>query len=134
MDDTICHYKKHYLNYNEKYPHIKYPQSVEGFFLDLEPIKDAKEIISYLNRDFDVWIVTRPSSKNPLCYTEKRMWLEKHYGLEMCEKLWFAPNKAMIEADYLIDDWLWKDFKGIQLQFGTDPYKTWDDIYTYFYK
>lgn len=106
-----------------------YPQSEVGFLLNLEPIPGAKENIEKLRQLFDVKILTKPSFMNPHCYSEKRLWIEKHYGLEMCEELWFSPDKALVRGDYLVDDYLWEGFKGKQLRFGTIKYPNWDVVF-----
>ena len=131
LDDTIVYFTRHYLRCRHTHPEYNpYPQSRPGFFLELEPIEGAKETIIKLQDHFDVWILSRPSYKNPHCYTEKRLWLEKYYGLDFCQKLILCPDKGLVRGDYLIDDVLWKDFQGVQLQFGTGDLQTWDAVYT----
>lgn len=127
MDDTICDYSTSYRTNKLLNPEIKYPQSEEGFFLHLKPIENAYEVICELHTRFDVWFLTRPSHKNPLCYTEKRLWIEKYYGLEMCEKFIICPDKALLRGDYLVDDVIWKDFQGKQIQYGVDV-KNWREV------
>ncbi len=134
MDDTICHFKKHFFKCRNTHPSFIYPQSRPGFFAELEPIDGAKEAIAKLQEHFDVWILTRPSVLNPHCYTDKRLWLEEHYGLDFCNKLILCPDKGLIKGDYLIDDVLWKDFEGHQVHFGTINFDTWDKVVDYIYE
>jgi 5'-nucleotidase len=132
MDDTICDYLSRYHEMRELHPDIKYPQSKEGFFLQLEPLEGAIDAVNKLRKSFDVYILTRPSYMNPLCYTEKRLWIEKHFDLKFCQKLIISPNKDLLIGDYLIDDMPWPGFKGTQLQYGKPPYENWDKILQYF--
>lgn len=125
LDDTVCHYKKAWKLHKRQYPEIEFPQSVEGFFLKLKPIKDAVPTILRLTKRFSIRFATRPSYKNVLCYTEKRIWVEKHFGLDLCEHLNFASDKGEFKRGYLIDDIEWKEFPGTQIQFGTNDAKTW---------
>ena len=97
MDDTICDYKSQYEKMHKLNPTVKYPQSIKGFFVDMDPIPGALDAVNKLRKDFDVYILTRPSYKNPLCYTEKRIWIEKHFDLEFCDKLIISPNKEFIK-------------------------------------
>lgn len=125
---------ENHLNFSSKidkniYPDFTYPQSQKNFFLNLKPIEEAKEYIELLKGHFDIYFLTRPSYLNPLCYTEKRLWVEKHYGLDMCNKLIICPNKALIKGDFLVDDILWEDFEGIQIQYGTGEFTSWKIVY-----
>lgn len=131
MDDTLCDYTKHYNSYKILYPNNQYPQSIYKFFETIPPIPKAIETVKKLNAVYDVWILTRPSVFNPLCYTEKRNWIEQHLGIEYCHKLIISPNKTLLKGGYLIDDVKW-DFDGVQLQYGTSKYKDWNDISKYF--
>ena len=125
MDDTICKYADGYKKYKEQNPEVEYPQSKDGFFLSLEPIEGAIESINRLREKADVYILTRPSYKNPRCYIEKRLWIEKHFDLEFCKDLIICSNKALLKGDYLIDDVLWPDFEGKQLLFGSAFFPDW---------
>jgi len=133
MDDTLCDYLSHYQKMCELEPQEKYPQSKKGFFLELKPIEGAIESVNKLREKFDVYILTRPSYKNPLCYTEKRIWIEENFDLEFCQKLIISPNKDLLMGEYLIDDVLWPGFKGEQIQFGIAPYKTWENVLNYLF-
>lgn len=134
MDDTICDYRGHYKKMSELNPDIKYPQSQEGFFTSLRPIEDAVKSVQRLMGDFEVYILTRPSYMNPLCYTEKRIWIERHFGLEFCKNLIICSDKTLLKGDYLIDDVLWPGFEGEQLQFGVGHFTGWEKVVQYLYK
>ena len=131
LDDTICDFTGAYNQALSVNPGIKYPQSQYGFFSGLKPIEGALFYISLLQRHFDVHIVTRPSIKNLLCYTEKAAWVKQHFGEDMLNNLHFTCHKHRSDADYLIDDTLWPKFKGEQIQFGKAPFETWRDIIFY---
>ena len=70
------------------------PQSQYGFFANLVPIPFGVESVKQLidSNLYDPNILTTPSTKNPLCYTEKRIWIEKHFGLEFI----ISPNKSLV--------------------------------------
>lgn len=123
MDDTICDFSERYhLKLNET-PEIKYPQSQYGFFTSLKPIdKQLNIILDILSTHYDVWIATRPSHINPLCYTEKRIWIEQNLGIHWCNRLIIIPDKSLLKGDYLIDDKPWPEFEGEQLLFGSDEF------------
>lgn len=75
MDDVLCDYRTAYNAAREKYPDIKYPQSQLDFFRKLLPVEGAIDALNYLNcqDNLEVYILTAPSIRNPLCYLEKRL-------------------------------------------------------------
>lgn len=135
MDGVLCDFMGSFRdNYSET---NKFPQSNWGFFATLKPIKDSVETVKGLMKDYDVYILTRASYQNPLCYTEKRIWIEKYFGLEFCDKMIFASNKSMVKGDYLIDDTTGNgqpNFEGKFIHFGSHEFKDWKKIKKYLQK
>lgn len=134
MDDTICKYTEAYEQAILSNPLIQFPQSQYGFFANLKPVPYLIVSIQTLSEFYDVYILTRPSYKNPLCYLEKRVWIEKHFGLEFCNKLILCPNKALIKGDYLVDDKPWPDFEGTQILYGSKEFPNWATTYMHLMK
>ena len=138
MDDTLLEFAQAYSVAREARPYIPFPQSIPGFFSGLEPKPLAVEIFNRLFDDpkLDVYILTAPSLKNPLCYTEKRLWVEEHLGMRAVAKLIICPNKALLKGDYLIDDYAegkgQESFEGKLIQFGTADYPDWRTVNDYF--
>ena len=81
MDDVLCDYTGAYEFYRKSAPNELYPQSVRGFFENLKPIEGTVEAINTLANNFDLYLLTTPSTRNPLCYTEKRIWVETHLAM-----------------------------------------------------
>lgn len=137
MDNVLCNFDKAFDDAIKKEPKIIYPQSQYGFFLNLEPIEYAIDSYRILSEDFDVWILTAPSEKNPFSYTEKRVWTEKFLGEKAVEKLIISPNKSLLIGDYLIDDIKegkarQNEFIGKLVHFGSKTYPDWFSILKYF--
>jgi len=130
MDDTLCQYSKAYREKKLRYPTIEYPQSQYGFFVELEPMIGAIEAYKTLEKHFEVFILTAPSYKNPLCYTEKRVWVERHLGLETTANLIICKRKELLIGDYLIDDHQY-DFQGEQIHFGSASFPDWKQVLAY---
>lgn len=104
MDGVLCDFDKlHARELSEKNP---FPQSRVGFFLDLEPIDDAIDSVKFLQTKHEVAILTRPSIKNPHCWSEKAQWIEKYFGREMLNNMVITPRKDLLNDGkaYLIDD------------------------------
>lgn len=138
MDDVLCAYTKAFDNALKLKPAIRFPQSQYGFFRNLAPVTGGIETVKLLDAQniFDVYILTAPSVYNPLCYTEKRMWIEDHFGFDMVKKLIISPNKGLNKGDYLIDDHEagrgQENFTGQLLHFGANKYPGWGEVLEYF--
>jgi 5'-nucleotidase len=134
MDNTICDFITPYNKALKAEPGIIYPQSQYGFFAKLVPIPGATRALRQLMvNGFEVHIVTRPSIYNPLCYTEKRVWVEEYLGLHMCEYFTITTHKHRFIADYLIDDTLWPGFIGEQILYGQEPFDDWSKVIRYIF-
>jgi len=85
MDDVLCDYAIAYQSIKDQQPEVKFPQSVPGFFENLKPMDNAVTSFIDLTHRYDVHKLSAPSVFNPLCYTEKRIWVENHLGFEFTQ-------------------------------------------------
>jgi len=137
MDNVLCDYQKAHDEAIKNKPEIVYPQSQYGFFRDLEPTNCALMGFTVLSKNFDVWILTAPSVQNPMCYTEKREWVEKNLGFDAAKRLILSPDKSLLIGDYLIDDMVegrakQNEFNGTHIVFGNEVYPDWLSVLEYF--
>ncbi len=132
MDDTIANYSEAFSEARRKVPGIQYPQSQIDFFRNLEPVQGAIRGVNAIEAaGHDVWFLTAPSVFNPLSYTEKRIWIETHFGIKSAHNLIIAYDKSMVEGDVLIDDGSCHgqpEFGGIWMRFGSSKYRNWDEV------
>lgn len=85
---------------------------VPGFFANLPPIKGAVNAYKYLksltdinnNKIFEIFIVSTPSFRNQTCCIDKINDLNKYFGPELLEKVFFCRDKTLVNLDILIDD------------------------------
>ena len=137
MDDTLCDYSTAFNEAVNKVPNLAFPQSQYGFYSHLKPIDGAIDGVKHLinSNHFEVYILTAPSTYNPLSYTEKRVWVEKHFGLDFTEKLIICANKGLLKGDVLIDDLIegkgQEDFEGELIQFGSSKFPNWSAVLAY---
>ncbi|MEP1230028.1 MAG: hypothetical protein ABJG88_05080, partial [Litorimonas sp.] len=89
MDGVLCDFEGAFKRDKKALPNNPYPQSRQGFYQELEPIRGAVEAMRTLlsAEKIDPYILTAPSLYNPLSYTEKRLWVENHLGFEWVKRL-----------------------------------------------
>lgn len=137
MDGVLCNIVKGYMWAKARHPGVKYPQSIPGLFENLVPIEGAVEAINRLREDFDLWILSAPSVRNPNCYKEKRIWIEKYFDYSLAKRLILCTNKGLVKGHYLIDDNLdgkgQETFEGELIHFGSSKYPNWESVLKYFY-
>lgn len=128
MDRTICDYDSQMEIYRAKYPNTEFPQSIRGYFSTMKPLPKAIEAVNKLREcgKYEVYILTAPSVKNPFCYTEKRLWIEHYFDMDLVENLIIAKNKCLVKGDYLIDDK--PHGYDEQIHFGSDEFPDWDTV------
>jgi hypothetical protein len=135
MDNTLCDFSSRSEEMKKlSKGTLQYPQSQYGFFTSLEPLPGAIDGYRALEAHFEVYILTAPSYLNPLCYTEKRVWVGQHLGVKTAKNLIICKRKGLLKGDFLIDDHLYPEFEGEQIQIGTTPFETWKEVLDYLLK
>lgn len=135
MDGVMCDFDKAKTEAIAKVPEILHPQCQMDFFRKLEPIRNAIKVINNLRKHFEVFILTSPSIKNPLSYTEKMLWVQDHFDRDMVERLIITKHKELVEGDFLIDDRP-KHNGAIRegrelIHFGSESFPDWASVYKY---
>jgi 5'(3')-deoxyribonucleotidase len=126
MDNVLCDYNAAFRAQHSD--EIPYPQSRYGFFISLLPLPHAIQSFFDLSKHFDIWILTAPSVKNPLCYTEKRVWVERELGFDVCHRLIICSDKSLLKGHFLVDDSSTRgqrEFEGEWIHFGSDKFPGW---------
>lgn len=113
---------------------FKENKNKKGFFLNKKPIKGAVKAFKELSVKYDCYIVSTPVWSNPHCGMEKRLWVEKHIGLEAKKRLILTHHKNLVKGDYIIDDTKnhgVDKFEGEHIMFGQKSYSNWNDVLKY---
>jgi 5'(3')-deoxyribonucleotidase len=134
MDDTLCDFKGAFLKALKENPTIQYPQSQYRFFAKLQPIEGAIQAVNALiNSDqYDPYVLSAPSTRNPFSYAEKREWIEEQFGYNFCERLILCAQKGLVRGDLLIDDNVegkgQDKFEGELIHFGSPKFPDWRSV------
>ena len=130
MDGVLADYVAH-AEFDEN---GKFDEPV-GFFENLPLIKGAQLAVELLRDDYDCFILTTAPWDCISSLSEKRIWIEKHFGDTFKRKLITTHRKDLLMGDYLIDDRPYAhknaDFKGKLIHFGSDKFKDWKSVVSY---
>ena len=101
----------------------------KGFFRNLEVMPGAKEAIATILTmpHVDLFIASKPTSKNLYSATEKYQWIEEYFP-PLLHKIFLTCDKGHLNGHVLIDDYLhWASrFQGIFLHFDeANPEASW---------
>jgi len=123
LDGVCANYRKLYLERKQQDPDNNFPQASYGFFMEMEEIPGAISAVKKLAENYDVWFLSAPSHRNPMCLAEKNYWVRQHFGPEWPERLILANDKSLLKGDFLIDDNATgrnqENFEGIKILFDT---------------
>lgn len=134
MDDVLCDFSGAHAQALKATPGIAFPQSQHGFFSGLKPLEGAIDAVLALieSPQYNPYILTAPSTRNPFSYTEKRVWIESMFGYEFVKKLIICANKGLLKGSILVDDNVsgkgQEDFEGKLIQYGSGQYQNWASI------
>ena len=109
-------------------------ESNPRIFLEWEPIPGAIESIHTLKELYEIYFLSTPMWNGPESDMDKRIWLEKHFGMDAHKRLILTHRKELNVGDFLIDDRLTNGselFKGRHIHYGQKPFEDWEKVTTY---
>ena len=148
MDGVIVDFGVAIKDWFDKHPHLKEryknnPDHIQGLFRNPPPVEGAIEAITKLHESgkYELFIATAAPWGNPMSASDKRFWIEDHFGNLFHKKMFITHRKDLLMGDYLIDDRTKNgagEFKGELLQFGVNyengkvgKFPTWQSILDY---
>jgi len=108
----------------------------DQYFTKLEQVEGAADALRWLKKYFRVYILSTAPWNAPNSWTEKRLWIGKHFPA-FKKKLILSHNKHLCIGDYLIDDRTKNGagrFKGKHIQFGKGRFSNWPSVIAYLKK
>ena len=114
-------------------PYDLHPDTIPGIFRDLKPIQDAISSVNKIlqSNQYEVYFLSTSPWNNPSAWTDKRLWLEDHFGEKINRRLILTHRKDLIKGDFLIDDRPnngAKDFEGTLIQFSSELFPNWISV------
>lgn len=97
-----------------------------------EPRSSMQKAFRRLIETYDVHLVAPADFNDRTAMADTMAWAEKHLDAPSYNHLSFENNPAMLLGDYLVSTTPCKNFMGTVIPFGSDTFKTWEEVITYF--
>ena len=143
MDNVLVNFQSGIdrLDERTKREYEGFLDEVPGIFSLMDPMPSALESIDKLSEHFDLYVLSTAPWKNPSAWSDKVIWLHKHFGAEkesiFYKRLIISHHKELNKGDFLIDDREKngaKKFSGELIQFGTSDFPEWVTVTNYLLK
>ena len=95
-----------------------------------KPNSSSQKVVRQLLETYQLYFVA-PAQQEASAYAATLSWLYQYMGVAAYGHTVFTNQKQLLYGDYLIDAEKTEGM-GTLIQFGTDTFKTWDDISDYF--
>lgn len=112
-------------------------------YVSIDTLRDARgnqmssamKAFRYLFEHYAMYIVAPSPAYNPEYIAEVMRWAEDVVNVPAWQHLVFTNRKDLIYGDYFIDpsdEYGAADFMGTLIKFGSDTFKTWEEIIEFF--
>jgi hypothetical protein len=88
-----------------------------------KPASSSQKAVRQLIEQYDVYFVGEADST---------AWLEEHINVPAWQHTIYTPRRDLLYGDYLISRQKEGDTMATLLEFGSDTFKTWEDVIEYF--
>lgn len=97
-----------------------------------KPTASSQKAVRTLIETYQVMIVAPAQSSAPESYGELIQWLEQYFGVPAWGHTIFTNQRHLLFGDYLIEAQSTPDPLATRIAYGSDTFKTWDDIIHYY--
>ncbi len=97
-----------------------------------KPTSSMHKAYEMLIEHYHVYIVAPAPTNNHLSIQEVQDWVEEYLSTPAYNHVLFANQKNLLYGDYFIDPHPCKDFMGTNIEYGSDEFKSFEDIITFF--
>jgi hypothetical protein len=97
-----------------------------------KPASSSQKAVRQLTERYQVYFVAPSQSSVPSSYSEVISWLQEYINVPAWGHTIFTNQHHLLYGDYLISRKKEGDTMATLLEFGSDTFKTWEDIIEYF--
>lgn len=97
-----------------------------------KPTSSMRKAIELLIERYQVFIVAPAPTANPSYINKVEQWVEQYVSTPAYNRLVFTNRTDLLYGDYLITPEPDRSFMGTCIEYGSDEFKTWEDIMVFF--
>lgn len=97
-----------------------------------KPVSSMHKAYEMLIEHYKVYLVAPAPTDEPESLSEVQNWIESYLSAPAWNHVIFCNQIPLLYGDYLISQHPSEDFMGTGIQFGSDDFKTWEEIITFF--
>ncbi|MBQ9356632.1 MAG: esterase [Prevotella sp.] len=97
-----------------------------------QPTASSQKAVRHFIEKYQVFFVAPAMSVDVSQYADVSAWLEQYVNVPAWGHTVFTNQRYLLYGDYLIEGTETKDAMATGILFGSDTFKTWDDIIEYF--
>lgn len=109
-------------------------------YIDIETLKDSyghatasmHKAYEFLLETYDIYIVAAAPTNNHISTTHAQEWVEEYLSAPAYDHIIFTNQKQLLLGDYYIGKQGIENFIGTCIIWGSNDFKTWEEIITYF--
>ena len=97
-----------------------------------KPKSSLHKAYEFLLDNYNVFFVCPAPTNSPEVIARQQEWIEETFSTPAWDHVVFTNQPQLLYGDYLISNTGNDDFLGTTLHFGSDEFKTWEEIITFF--
>lgn len=97
-----------------------------------KPKSSLHKAYEFLLDNYNVFFVCPAPTNSPEAIARQQEWIEETFSTPAWDHVVFTNQPQLLYGDYLISSTGNDDFLGTTLHFGSDEFKTWEEIITFF--
>lgn len=96
------------------------------------PTASMHKAYEMLIERYDVYVVAPAPSNTPSALADVQAWVEKYLSAPAWNRIIYANQQQFLYGDYYISATDTPAFMGTSIRWGSDEFKTWEEIITFF--
>lgn len=78
------------------------------------------------------WSIKKSPTNDHAALDADARWIEQYLSTPAHDHVLYTNNKALLYGDFFIDTTPDDNFMGTTIQLGSDEFKTWEEVITFF--
>ena len=97
-----------------------------------KPRASLAKAFNMLIETYQVYIVASAPTNNHASFDKTAAWCEQYLSTPAHNRVIYTNQKALLYGDYFIDTMPGENLLGTAIQLGSDEFKTWEEVITFF--